>query len=153
MPRPTFLLLILFVLSAGCAAFGGGAEKEKEKDKPERPSVTRVEPGTSIKDIESDPFKMHDASVQGDMLSIQVSYSGGQEEHQFTLYWSGIVARSYPGQTVMHLKHDAQGDAGEKAVKQTLEFDLSKVEKPMRITIRTDHGDAESVMYGKSRLD
>jgi len=151
MTRPTCLLILLIALATACAA--PAEESRKDEPKPQRPGVTRVEPGTDIKEIPSDAFKMIAASVEGDVLRVKVSYSGGQADHQFTLYWDGIVARSYPGRTSVWLKHDANGDAAEALIEQTVEFDLTTIGKPMHIMIRTDHGDTASVMYGKSNLD
>lgn len=144
------VLAVLLLMTGVCLTFAEDAEPDK--DQPKRPGITRVKPGTDIKDIKSDPFKMASASVHGDVLKIKVSYTGGDKPHTFALYWNGIVARSYPGRTAVHLKHDANEDAGEKKIEKTIEFDLTAITKPMHIAIRTDHGDSTSVMYGKSKL-
>ena len=158
MKRTDLLILPLLLLAPGYGAFAVGAyasedaPEEAPKEKPELPGVTKVDPGTDIRDIKSDTFKMLEAKVDGDVLKIKVSYSGGTKDHDFTLYWNQIVARSYPGRTTINLKHDAHGDAGEALITRTLEFDLTAITKPMIIAIRTDHGDKLSVKYGESGL-
>ena len=141
-------VLILFVACTALAA-GPGADEDKPEEAPKLPGITTVKPGTKIKDIKSDPFTMSKATIDGDVLSIQVSYAGGAKEHDFTLYWNQIVARSYPGKTTLNLKHDANGDNAEALLTETLEFDLTAINKPMIITIVTDHGDKATVQYGE----
>lgn len=146
MKQPLLTAPILILLLVSCALAEG---KDKPQDPPQRPGITRVEPGTKIKDIKSDPFTMGAVSIEGDVLKIKVSYAGGREQHDFKLYWNGIVARSYPGQTSIFLKHDANGDMAEALITQTLEFDLTAINKPMIITVLTDHGGKARVQYGK----
>lgn len=144
----TMPLMVLFV--AGVAfGFVPGEEKEAGKEAPKIPGITKVEPGTKIKDIKSDPFTMKGVTIEGGVMEIKVSYGGGNEEHEFTLYWSGITTRSYPPQTNVFLKHDANGDMAEALLTKTLQFDLADMNKPMVITVRTDHGDQAKVTYGK----
>lgn len=151
MKTKTLLILPLLILFAACTALATGpiADEEKPEDEPKRPGITKVEPGTKIEDIKSDAFEMSDVTIEGDVLKIKVSYAGGHEEHDFALYWNQIVARSYPGKTTIHLKHDANGDMAEALLSETLEFDLTAINKPMIITVVNDHGDKATVQYGK----
>jgi len=141
------LVLPLLILAVTCATRARAEDEPAEQ--PQRPGITRVEPGTNIRDIPSDPFKMGEVVIAGDILKITVSYAGGAAEHDFTLYWDGIVARSYPGQTRIALKHNAHGDGAEALITKTLEFDLTAINKPMVITVYTDHGDKAKVQYGE----
>lgn len=150
MKKMTLLILPLVILFALGAAL---ADEPAPDEKPKRPGITKVEPGTKIKDIKSDAFTMGGATIEGDVLKIKVTYSGGAKKHEFTLYWNQIVARSYPGKTTINLKHDANGDNAEALIAETLEFDLTAINKPMVITVRTDHGDKETVKYGESELE
>ncbi|MFK7787956.1 MAG: hypothetical protein AB8C95_00500 [Phycisphaeraceae bacterium] len=155
MTRQTLLILPLLILIALGTALGSGPSLDEDKpdEKPKRPGITKVEPGTKIKDIKSDAFTMGAVTIEGDVLKIKVTYGGGAKEHDFTLYWNQIVARSYPGKTTINLKHDANGDNAEALLTETLEFDLTAINKPMIITVATDHGDKATVQYGKSKLD
>lgn len=149
MTRTTLLLTPLLVLGLVCVAMADGPIAAEEA--PKIPGVTRVEPGTKIKDIKSDPFTMKKAVVEGGVLKIDVSYAGGAKDHEFTLYWNGIVARSYPGKTSVHLKHNANGDMAEALITKTLEFDFAEMTKPLIITVLTDHGDPIRVEYGEAK--
>lgn len=145
-----FALPLIALLMASTAPAGGPASAEQA---PDAPGITKVKPGTKIKDIQSDPFAMKKATIEGGQMKIEVGYAGGAEEHEFKLYWNGIVARSYPGKTHVYLKHDANGDGAEAYITRTLVFDLAEMNKPMIITVNTDHGDKATVQYGEAKRD
>lgn len=147
--------LPLIIALAACTAFANGSvsDEDEPKEEPKLPGITIVKPGTKIDDIKSDAFTMGAVSIEGDVLKIKVTYAGGVKEHEFALYWNQIVARSYPGQTSIYLKHNANGDNAEALITETLKFDLTAITKPMIITVRTDHGDKAKVQYGKSELE
>lgn len=149
MTTKTLLILPLLMLFAACAVQANSPAQAE----PGVPGVTKVEPGTKIEDIKSDDFSMNQVSVEGDILTIKVSYAGGEAEHDFKLYWNGIVAKSYPGKTGVVLKHNANGDNAEALITATLQFDLTQIGKPMIITVTNDHGDTRTVQYGESKLD
>lgn len=145
------LVLPLLLLFAACAVQANGPSAAEEA--PDIPGITKVKPDTKLDDIKSDPFTMKKAAIDGGVLKIDVRYPGGAKDHDFTLYWNGIVARSYPGKTTVVLKHDANGDNAEALITKTLQFNLAEMNKPMIITVRTDHGDKQTVQYGESKLD
>ncbi len=159
MKRATLLILPLLTFGTACGVLTNHAiaydpaPKKEPEEAPKRPGITTVDPDKKIDDIKSDTFKMSEATIEGDVLKIKVSYSGGVKKHEFNLYWNQIVAKSYPGKTTINLKHNANGDAAEALITETLEFDLTAINKPMVITIKTDHGDSIRVQYGESKLD
>ena len=147
-----FAPLLVFVLA--CSVIAQDAPEEapdapEQPAEPQRPGITRVEPGTDIREIRSDPFKLQSAVIEGDILKVTVQYSGGHQEHEFTLYWSGISTRSLPPQLPMVLKHDANGDQAEALITRTIEFELSAINQPAIINLSTDHGDSARVEYGQ----
>jgi len=150
MNTKTLLTLPLLILFAACAVQANGPAAAEEA--PDIPGITKVKPDTKIEDIPSDPFKMKKVTIEGGVMQIDVSYPGGAKDHDFTLYWNGIVARSYPGKTGLVLKHDANGDKAEALMTKTIKFDLAKMNKPMIITVTNDHGDKHTVQYGESDL-
>ena len=120
---------------------------------PEEPvtlPITQPDRDTDINEIHSDPFELGDVTIEGDTLLVTVSYGGGAEDHDFTLYWNGITLRSFPGQIHVQLKHDANGDNAEAYLTETLRFDLSDLNQPLIIHI---HGygedDTQTVQYGE----
>ena len=146
------LALLLCPLLLACAAVTTTANDDAP-DTPEEealPTITRVEPGTDIDEIHCDDFELGDVEIEDDVLKIEVSYSGGAEEHEFGLYWNGVMLRSYPGQIHVHLKHDANGDAAEAYLTETIEFDLTTLNQPV---ISHIHGPGEdnsaTVQYGE----
>jgi|GEM_PF-749140 len=76
-------------------------------------------------DLESDPYTLGGARVEGDLLVVEVSYGGGCEKHDFTLLDTGIATRSIPPQHLLRLVHDAHGDACEAYLTKELRFDIS----------------------------
>ncbi|MEM1355122.1 MAG: hypothetical protein AAGC44_15700 [Planctomycetota bacterium] len=147
--KPRYLLFVPFVILAlvGVVIADDGADDDPAE--PQRPGITRVGPGTDIREIASDPFQLDSAVVEGNVLKITVTYAGGREEHAFALYWSGISTRSRPPQLPMVLKHDANGDMAEALITRTIEFDLGALNRHAIINIRTDHGDSARVEYGE----
>lgn len=137
--------ILLFALACGVVA--QDAPQEVPDAEPQRPGITRVEPGTDIREIKSDTFTLVSAVIENDILKITVRYAGGMEKHDFTLYWSGISTRSMPPQLPMSLKHDANGDQAEALITETLEFELSAINKPAVLNIATDHGGKATVRY------
>ena len=54
--------------------------------------------------------------VEGNTLFVNVGYSGGCQEHEFTMYWNGLWAESAPPQTGVRLIHDANDDFCEAGI-------------------------------------
>jgi len=148
------LLAPLLAFVFACTVMAQAAPEDApdaEPAEPQRPGITKVEPGTDIREIKSDTFKLESAVIENDILKITVSYAGGAAEHEFTLYWSGISTRSMPPQLPMVLKHNANGDQAEAYITTTIEFELSAINKPAVLNISTDHGDSARVQYGERR--
>ncbi|MDQ4076123.1 MAG: hypothetical protein M3220_07730, partial [Chloroflexota bacterium] len=66
-------------------------------------SIVMAEPGTTIG--EQDPYTIQNAAITEDVLEVQVSYSGGCEEHTFDLIWEGGFEESNPVQAPLTLVH------------------------------------------------
>ncbi len=87
-----------------------------------------------------DYFYIESAKIIKDTLQIEVSASGGCEEHLFDLYWDGSFLESYPVQTKLTLTHDSQGDICEAIIRKTLVFDLSSLKKSYQSGYLTQSG-------------
>ncbi|MFX0205425.1 MAG: hypothetical protein ACFFDT_05520 [Candidatus Hodarchaeota archaeon] len=72
-----------------------------------------------------DPYTITFLEINGDLLTIKVSYGGGNCDHEFILIGSGIFMESYPVQTTIVLSHNANGDLAEKLIREHFIFDLS----------------------------
>lgn len=80
-------------------------------------------------DAKSDPFAVSSVRIEGDVLAVQVRYSGGCATHDFVLLDTGIATRSIPPQHRLRLVHDAHGDACEAYLTRDLFFDISPLRK------------------------
>ncbi len=74
--------------------------------------------------VVTDPFTTADVSVNGDTLFVDVEYSGGCADHEFTMCGSGWQT-SLPVQVDLGLDHNANGDACRALILETLRFDLT----------------------------
>lgn len=75
----------------------------------------------------SDPFEIKKVERKADTLYITVSYNGGCKEHSFDLVWGGIFLLTYPRQTGLLLKHNANGDPCEMQITEILKIDLKQL--------------------------
>lgn len=76
---------------------------------------------------ESDAFSILSAEVNGDILSLLVSYGGGCRDHEWEMYTNNRYGKSYPPKLNIFLKHNANGDMCKALLRDTLKFDLTDV--------------------------
>ena len=124
-------LAALLVLAAATAATTGcDAVSASEPDAPE---VRVIEDPSSFEpeSIPQDSFRIDTASVDGDLLRLDVSYEGGCEnaEHSFELYATNAFERTNPPKAPTWLSHDAGGDFCGETIQETLSFDLSPLKE------------------------
>ena len=77
----------------------------------------------------SDPFTVGAVRIEGDLLTVEVRFSGGCAQHDFTLLDTGVATRSIPPQHRLRIVHDAHGDSCEAYLSRTLTFDISPLRK------------------------
>lgn len=75
--------------------------------------------------VEKDPFHIDSVYVNGDLLHVFVSYGGGCQEHDFSLYSTNGIYLSLPPQGDVYLGHDGHGDMCEAYLSEELIFDLT----------------------------
>jgi hypothetical protein len=71
-----------------------------------------------------DSINILNASVEGNNLIIEVSYSGGCETHEFKLIGSPMIAKSLPPIRSIVLVHLGKGDACRQLITEKLSFDI-----------------------------
>jgi hypothetical protein len=98
-----------------------------------------IVPCNSLSPFESDPFDLESVSVNGDLLEVDVAYSGGCQPHYFRLCYAGFLESS-PVETNLRLQHDGQGDPCEAYPSETRVFDLSPLKADYRSSYGTDSG-------------
>ena len=59
-----------------------------------------------------DAFDFLRVELDGDLLTVEVSYGGSHEHHDFELIGTGEYMESSPIQTAFLLSHDSKGDLG-----------------------------------------
>lgn len=79
-------------------------------------------------------------SITGDVLTLEVSYSGGCESHDFTFITSGVFLESDPVQLQAVLAHDANADNCEAWITQTYHFNVSPLKTRYQKAYRTETG-------------
>jgi len=78
--------------------------------------------------IQLDPFGMEGIAIAGDIITLNVTYSGGCKEHCFSLYMSpASFLESSPVLANLYLRHNSNGDACEAFINKTISFDLRPI--------------------------
>ena len=75
--------------------------------------------------VESDPLTITSASLDGNILSVDIEYSGGCEKHWVDLVGSYSVMKSLPPQRTIKLIHGANNDSCRELISESLQFDVS----------------------------
>ena len=78
--------------------------------------------------------------IEGDTLTITFSYSGGCEDHDFTLVASNAFAESYPVQLRGIVAHDAHGDRCRAYLTEDYDFDLTPIKTLYQAAYQQDAG-------------
>ncbi|MDE0398620.1 MAG: hypothetical protein OXL96_12560 [Candidatus Poribacteria bacterium] len=88
----------------------------------------------------TDAYALNSATITDDMLNISVSYSGGCEEHQFTLVVSERFLESFPVQLHVSIAHDANNDTCEAYPTENYRFDLTPIKTMYQAAYRQEAG-------------
>jgi|GEM_PF-1803562 len=147
----TFSSLCFFSLAlafaTGCA--GGGPSPDPDAgDAPVADGGDPSDAGPDTCEPHDDEFTISQVTVSRDFLTVDVSYSGGCEDHDFRIGWDGIMATSEPGIVPVEIHHNANGDSCEAEVQDTLHIDLSGFTPPVRLDLLlSDGATLDSVLY------
>lgn len=109
---------------------------------PEETLTVIVDPNENVQK-RGDRTTISRMEVLGDYLSMNVSYSGGCEEHEFELISDGRYSATYPPEVELVLRHDAHNDLCRSYLDETLYFDLKPLQYDgtTRIVIRLTNND------------
>ena len=88
----------------------------------------------------TDAYTLNSATITDDTLNISVSYSGGCEDHQFTLVVSEAFLESFPVQLPVSIAHDANGDTCEAYPTESYRFDLTPIKTMYQKAYRQEAG-------------
>ena len=88
----------------------------------------------------TDEYALNSATITDDTLNISVSYSGGCEDHQFTLVVSDTFLESHPVQLQASIAHNANGDPCEAYPTDNYRFDLTPIKTMYQNAYRQEAG-------------
>lgn len=88
----------------------------------------------------TDAYTLNSATITDDTLNISVSYSGGCENHQFTLVVSDTFLESSPVQLHASIAHNANGDTCEAYPTDNYRFDLTPIKTLYQKAYRQEVG-------------
>ncbi len=74
-----------------------------------------------------DPFTIKNIKICKDTLIIDISYKGGNKNHEFLLYCSTFLYKSYPPQRDLWLSHNSNSDTCYNSTMKTLKFNLKSL--------------------------
>lgn len=125
-------LTIILTLSLMFSLVNCKAKKNSKSDKiasNESSSLVIVNP-EFIAPEENDAFEITNAEIKGNDLILNVTYSGGCQEHEFKAYSNNMYMKSMPPILGLFIAHNSNGDNCRTLVEKTLRFDLSSVKYP-----------------------
>ncbi len=76
----------------------------------------------------TDGFKLESIQCDGDVLLVNIQYSGGCKDHSFELITNGIYLKSMPPQLMLTLEHQNNGDVCRELINKTLAFNVSGIQ-------------------------
>ncbi len=74
-----------------------------------------------------DPFEIDNVLKLESILSIDVKYGGGCQEHSFEIIWDGTMINSNPPTVKFILVHNANNDMCEAYLSEKLKIDLNEL--------------------------
>ena len=76
---------------------------------------------------ESDQVTVTSATLDGNILSLDIEYSGGCEDHSYELVGSAAVMKSLPAKRAIKLIHNSNGDSCREFISETIKFDIQSL--------------------------
>lgn len=132
-----FFLSLLVLFTIGCQQIQNQIKTDPDDttvsvsvddDIPDiEPSVGKVFIGDVDERFGTDKYTLNSTTINGDTLTINVSYGGGCEKHDMTLVVSESFLESFPVQLHVSLAHNANGDACEAWLTEDHNFDLTPI--------------------------
>lgn len=89
--------------------------------------IVKVKAEIGDLNTESAPITIESAEIRGNLLYLDVSYSGGCEEHYFRVIGSQMIAKSMPPIRGIKLIHDNNSDSCKKLEKVKLEINIKEL--------------------------
>lgn len=87
-----------------------------------------------------DPVTITRTTIEGDSLTVEVTYGGGCGTHAFALVSDGAWMESSPVQVRLRLAHDDDNDACDALLSRTLRFDLTALRQAYESAYHSSSG-------------
>ena len=135
------ILIFGFVLATitSCNLFKG---HKKDEDPI---MVAKIDNFTNYR--ENDSYSIVNAFVDGNVLNLDVTYSGGCKDHAFELIGSNIVAKSLPPQRAVLLVHHGNGDDCRELMGERLKFDIKNLAFEGKDVMLKINGYNQEILY------
>ena len=141
------MLLGVIMLVTGCEVLQDNIAKVPDEDTTASISADELPPDETkvwgevvilnLNQLTSDDYQLNSAAINADTLTINASYGGGCELHQFTLVASGAFVKVANGPTLpVRLIHNANRDPCEAWLTEDYHFDLT----PIKTLYQTVYG-------------
>ena len=88
----------------------------------------------------TDAYVINAATIEGDTLRVNVSYTGGCETHAFTLVAEERFLESFPVQLRVSIAHNANSDTCEDSITEDHQFDLTPIKAVYQKGYQTEIG-------------
>ena len=127
------LAAISLVVTLGCSSNNGTVEPAGTFGFTVDPILGRCPPV-----IASEPIDVGPVTIDGDLLTVGVEFSGGCAHHDFRLCWDGFLIDTLPPTAVLHVIHDDGGDSCRAALGVNMVVDVSELADaggPIRIQV------------------
>ena len=129
------LTLLTFLFAIGCDRIENAIDKTDEAG-----NIGNVVFSSTPDAWGTDAYIINFANLQGDTLTVNVSYGGGCETHEVTLVAEERFLESFPVQLRISLAHNANGDRCEAWITEDYHFDLTPIKEAYQKGYRTDTG-------------
>jgi hypothetical protein len=100
------------------------------------------------KNASSDPLSISDVELVHDELAINITYSGGCEDHEFYLVGTKSFMESYPVQITILLSHNANNDPCDAVIHEQLQYDLTPLKYAWQQAYQNNSGTIRILLEG-----
>ncbi len=157
MKKEIVFIIILFILPFSCT--------KENVNRHQSSKITLVKDAAAFaaaasdrSSSSSDPFELKNINFSGDSIDITLAYSGGCEQHSFTVLWNGALIGTNPPEFDLIIKHNSNGDACEAYITETISFALSDLGESVILpdasfSVMNGSDPADSVVYSGTETE
>jgi hypothetical protein len=103
----------------------------------EDPPDVVIDPGAGFHTL-LDDTRIRKFAVEGNLLTMDLEFSGGCREHEFEAITNGGFLESLPPQLRVFVRHDANEDPCDALVRERVAFDLTPIAELIKESLADD---------------